>query len=61
MKELNLLILETCFLQKDLDQIFDEQDVNVPEQDKATEETVLKFKLTKSVFIDFCCYGKDGI
>lgn len=61
MKELNLLILETCFLQKDLDQIFGEQDVNVPEEDKETEETVLKFNLTKSVFIDLCCYGKDAI
>lgn len=56
MKELNLLILETCFLQKDLDQICDEQDV--PEQDKAAEETVLKFKPTKSILSTSVLMGR---
>jgi len=45
---LNLLTLEKCFLQKDLDQIFDEQGVHVDEQDKAAEETALKFKQSQS-------------
>lgn len=47
---MNLLILEKCFLQKDLGQTFDEQDVHVGKQGKEAEETVLKIQTDKVSF-----------
>lgn len=42
------------FLQKDLDQIFDEQYAHLNEQDNVGEETVLKYKVTKLYLINLC-------
>lgn len=47
---MNLLILEKYLHQKDLEQIFDEQNVHVDEQGRAAEETVLKIQTDKVSF-----------